>query len=511
MQTDHGGSLPQDSTSPRTITLCMIGAFFVAACSRPTTSTSFNDTFQTGTDRRIIGSFSARHTLTVTDTNGQPIANARLLIGASENNPFSGNLVTTNADGQALIPAAWVDAQPVTIEAPGHVRTTYFQRTPGALSLSVKKATSPQRLELKGKTTGFGPLPKDGYLDVGLVFPALTHAQASVLQVSGLISPEVDKISVIGQEIELPSNVTLPKQKETYILPITFDKPTYRLYLNAPRTYKIVSAHARFPFKSVVDDLRDGKSFFDVINKMQFRQVSLTDIPVLDPKNSADVTVDQIQLQPGIPVTAPDFDSRYMMLSAALSERDGLLFITDAKRFKAREALTLVSPANDSGRGLIMSVLMRPPSNTLSDLGAESEEMSGVKSPANQSQALEFLPIVAAPEYRGGTLVLQPPPPSATVTPALTYMALSKVEVIESGGANPDMKLEKKTTQWELYASEWVSSLALPEMPNAEEASTASYRWEVIFAGASANGGELPLGPDALEKVSHVTRSAVDL
>src|SRR5438046_2111084 len=66
-------------------------------------------------------------TVTVKSSAGTPIANARVMIGLRENVPFPGNVLTMNASGQVSTPAEkWNDPQPVTIDAPGFIRATYF-------------------------------------------------------------------------------------------------------------------------------------------------------------------------------------------------------------------------------------------------------------------------------------------------------------------------------------------------------------------------------------------------
>ena len=44
----------------------------------------------------------------------------------------------------------------------------------------------------------------------------------------------LDEIRVAGQKLGVPSNISLPKQKESYIITITIDKPIYRMYFNRP-------------------------------------------------------------------------------------------------------------------------------------------------------------------------------------------------------------------------------------------------------------------------------------
>jgi len=205
-------------------------------------------------------------------------------------------------------------------------------------------------------------------------------------------------------------------------------------------------------------------------------------------------------------VTAPNYDrSKFVMMSAALTEHTGLYYATDVKTLEPKQKLSLAAPQSNTG-GLVVNVL-RPTSDSAQQQGdGAKENLSVVIMAANQSQAAEFLPSLRPPEVRNGQILIDPPRSPSNLVPGITYAVLSKVELIDNGTT----KLEKKTPQWELYAEEWPSSLTLPEMPEAVPPPAGSYRWTVSL-GASTQGTEkTPAGPTALEKVSHVTRAAVD-
>jgi hypothetical protein len=459
----------------------------------------------TGANQIAVEALS--HSITVTSAAGLPVAGARVLIGARENVPFPGNLLTTDASGSIQVPTSWVDAQPVTIDAPGFVRATYFGQLPTNLNFSLRALPPTSRLELKGLTKGFGSLARDGFLDVGLVFPALARTQVAMLDVMGLISPETDRMSVFGQQFDIPSNLTFPTQQENYgFFTLTFDKPTYRTFFSTPGTFRMVAAHARFPMKKTVDELRAGKSVFEVINFFEFIQASLKDVPVNKSTQSMDLDVNQIKFTKSVPFTAPNFDSKFMMLAVALADQGGLYFPSDLKRFMPGEKLVLTAPQSNSS-GLVVSVLKRDDGQST---GPTTEEMSAVTVAANQSTNFDFLDIVAPPSLRAQTLALSPPRPVSGVEASLTYAVLSKVDLIQQG----KMNLEKKTPQWELYAQNWVSNLELPEMPAPGAKPSGQFRWEVLFGGAPSGAAleveDLSVGPKAFEKVSHVTRSAFD-
>jgi hypothetical protein len=445
--------------------------------------------------------------ITIADAAGLTIPGAKVMIGARENVPFPGNVVVADSNGRIALPKQWTDAQPITVDAAGYVRATYFNVKPGALKLVLHKNLAGTRNELRGETNGYANLEKDGTLDVAVALPALSRSQLSLLEPSTVISPELDEMTVAGQSVNVPSNVSIPFQRESYIITVKVSKPVYRLYLNEARKWKIVAAHVRFPFRSVASDLRDGKSFLDLVNKFEFSGASVKTVDVNSGSSNADLPVNEIDFAPALPLTSPSFGSEYSMLGVAMVENDGLYYPSDVKRFAAKESRTLAAPKS-AYKGLIVSVLRR---NDVPDFGPASAAYSAVVSPSNMTQGLDFLAIPKAPELRSGTLVLNPPATLKGVAPAMTYALLSKVETVQAG----DRTLENKSPQWELYAEDWASNLTLPELPRAfddvsESAAKGKSRWEVLFGGQGAGASPVDVGPAALEKVSHVTRSAVD-
>lgn len=435
----------------------------------------------------------------VADSTGTPIPDASVLIGPRENVPFPGNLLKSNANGVVVLPAAWTDAQPVTIEAAAFVRTTWMSQSPTALVLSPRRKPSAQRLEFKGKTTGYTNLKQDDWLDVGVVFPALRRDQLASLQVTDLISPEIDTLTILGQTIEIPSNISIPKQDEHYYFTVTLDKPVFRTYLKEARTWKMAALHARFPFEQTVDDLRAGKSFYDVLNSFEFQGASIQDISIAAPSTSKDMGIADLAFNAKLDVAAPKFAAKYTMLAVAVAENGGLLYPTDVKKLGPGETRRLVTPQGVSG--YIVGALREtaaPPT------GPGADALSAVITPNNMTTRFEFLDVPGAPKAKGSTLVLDPPKASvAAVTPAVTYATLNKVDVVTAGKT----KLENKTPVWDVYSNGWTASMDLPDFATKL---TGTHRWEVLFGGAPT-GTTVQLGPNLVDGLTHLSKSAADL
>ncbi|MBN8540912.1 MAG: hypothetical protein J0L82_11040 [Deltaproteobacteria bacterium] len=465
-----------------------------AGCSKgPSVFTS-----KVNSDAAIVMQPLAGH-LVIGDASGAPLSQAKVMIGLRENVPFPGNILTTDTDGKIALPKAWTDAQPVTVEAAGFIRATWMGQMPTASALQLRRNVANQKMELKGKTTGFKNLVKDGWVDVGIVFPALRRDQLASLQITDLVSLEFDTMTIMGQAIDIPSNISIPKQEERYFFTITLDKPIFRSYLPEPRTWKMVAAHARFPLEEVVDDLRGGKSFFDVLNYFEFKSASIKDISLSSPSTSQDLSIAATKFDDQLSVTAPRFPSSQTVLAVAVAYNAGLLYPTDVKKLNPSETRKLVTPKGAAG--LVVGALRE--TNAPSS-GAAADALSAVIAPNGATTTLDFLELPKAPTAKGSTLGLNPPKASvASVTPAATYATLSKVDRVTSGKT----QLDKKSPVWDIYAAGWSSTMELPEMG---APISGSHRWEVLF-GASAKGSGVNLGPSIVDGLSHISKSAVDL
>ncbi len=133
--------------------------------------------------------------ITITTIEGQAIPGAQILIGEALDAPFSGNFLTTDANGQIEIPAGWTMETAVTVQAPGFLRTTYWAQTPGALTLKLRPMTTQAQHEVRGNTQGLPIQDKDGFVDFGLVMPAFSKIDMLSFDIDKVISPQSDRIS----------------------------------------------------------------------------------------------------------------------------------------------------------------------------------------------------------------------------------------------------------------------------------------------------------------------------
>lgn len=455
----------------------------------------------------------------VSDLNGRPIAGAELLFGQSAGIPFSGNTAKTDSAGVAAWPAGWKTELPITITAPGFIRATYLSQKPLPFTFKLRPARSAGGISLAGKTTGFGRLVSNGVLDVSLVFPAIPRAALGSLELTALIGNGVDKVSVYGQELELPNNLSVPAQTETYfgILPVSLDKIKYQVSVPNTGNYRIAAIRAQFDFKKTVDDLRAGSSFFDIINRFQFRSYATRDLSLTLPKQTADLPSDEIKLQPKLPLVAQGLPSGYAMLATVAVENQGLCVVTDVKRLLENEKRSLMIPdlsrVNLGSGVLLRSIKKYQPSRT-DFSGPDFEEMSSNisvftnfgASGLQQPPSATFYPLLKSISTSGRSLHFSPPGNSLGLTEEQTTVTLSKVTLVSSGS----LWLVDKTPIWDFYGPGQLSRLDLPTVGAEPWALSGRYRWELLYSGRASGVAVTPIGPSWNSSGTHFVKTATD-
>jgi hypothetical protein len=468
--------------------------------------------------------------LTVIDDIGVPIANASILVGFEPGVPFEGNVLTTDAAGVASIPADWKDALPLTVQAPGFITSTLPISVPGQLTLQLLKQDATNEFEVKGVATNFPRLVTDGKVDFALMIPALSRDNLLAFDLSTVISPKVDTITIIGNDVNLPSNISLPQQTENYIFPIELNKPEYRVYLRNPGVQTLTATHGQFPLQRVVNDIRAGKSMFELINHFTFIEGGQKELDVQGNLIGQDVAVNQVPFNTQVAVRAPTFDADQQMVNLALVEQNGMLIPTDLKRINTGQSLNMKSFGTAP---MMFSFLVNVTKNAkaflnqpfswfkpLMDLDRENFIVSSAVAKQDFTQlsfaflsatggvAPQFLPLIAKPTLTGDVLALTVPTLPAGLTPVATYLVMSEIETTMVG----NVASEKRTRLWEVWSTTWLSQVELPKISFTKRPDR-TYRWEVLFMARPANfvGAAVPSSRIDLSTVTHVTRNALDL
>jgi hypothetical protein len=247
---------------------------------------------------------------------------------------------------------------------------TYQNLNSANLPDDVHLITSLNNYELSGTTTGYGNLRTDGIADFGLVLKSFTRPDLFQLELNDLMSTEFDKITVIGNDIELPSNVALPQQKERYILSINLNKPNYKVQFKEHEDQKLVLLHGQFPFDDVVKGFRNDQPLLKLANK--FNIVSFSEYSFENPLSFSKFKLDLIAGQNihsnFVQIQAPrTFPSDYSYVVVALDLVSNAYLANNLTVLAPNEIKNLKITANNTQifSGLIHETFADPTSSSL--------------------------------------------------------------------------------------------------------------------------------------------------
>ncbi|WP_413294669.1 hypothetical protein ACLSU7_06100 [Bdellovibrio sp. HCB185ZH] len=450
-----------------------------------------------GSDRGIKVSANQ---LTITAIDGTPLSNAQVLIGDALNSPFEGNLLTADANGQIEIPAGWTDTQPVTIDAKGYVRQTYMAVNPGAVTFKLRPLNTVNQFEVKGAAQGLPIKNGDGNIDFGLVMQGFSKMQLFAFNMDSVLSAQNDKISAMGQEMDIPANLSLPNQKEKYALfTVTLDKPAYRIYFGQPGVTRVFVAKGTFPFKQVVDGVRGGAKLYEMLNVFNLTGGAIRDVNLSKGSTSLDLPTDEIKFSVKNTVVAPQFRADETFMAAGLSAQGGLLLPTDVKKLNAGQKVSLNTAPNMEANVLAVLTKTEDLRNNIDRVSTAIIPMAGQTTP-------QVLPLINNPTVGASGLEIAMPQVQgvAGVNPLATYAVFSNEIQVQQGADK--VKLMNQT--WEVYADKWVSNLKVPAFPG-DKLLNGNKRWEVNFLG-SQTASQAPMGAAMIEAATHVTHSSVN-
>ncbi len=445
--------------------------------------------------------------IVVVDEKLEPINGAQILIGKALNDPFQANYLKANASGILPLPVAWTTAEHVTVDAVGYIRQTYLDQSPHGLLFKMKKLVSENNFEVNGLTQGHVIKDKDDILDFGLVLSPLSKEDLITFDISKMISPLSDTISVAGNKVEVPGNVTIPKQKENYIISLTIEKPKYRISFDTAGIKNIFGLRAQFPFKKVIKELSNKKPFYDLINYFTFISATSKSVDVQSPITNSDLNVGESPLTQKVAVHAPAFDNKQVMISALAIESQGKWLPTDVKRFESTQSGGMSTLPE--GEAVLVSVLKNKSEFDLSLPGMD--RLSAVVQKTNVSSSIDFLPLIKDPQITRSdeAQLFVPDVPTSKVRRLGTYAAIDNL--IRTTNAKGEIQTQIKK-QWEFFGTDWKEKIQVPLFPSRlSSLQTKDRRLEVMYLGdAGINSKVLTTGTEFIEDATHITRSSVD-
>jgi hypothetical protein len=438
---------------------------------------------------------------TFEDVDGSPLADAEVLVGTSISDPFKNNFLKTDANGQIEVNESFSNT-PVTISAPNHLRTTYFGVNPGSQKFQIRKSMTKAMIPLRGNTTGYGNLKRDNLADFSVVIQGISREDFLAFDLNMLISPEKDIISIEDQKVAIPSNIAFPRQTENYVIPITFEKPSYRLFMPSMGPKKIYALHGQLPFKETINELRHHAPFTSLINYFKFISASLTDINV-DGTTQQDLSVNSISFTNKVSLNtiAVPADKTMVLISAA--EIEDRLYPADLKKIEGN-AVTATLNSMPIGSQFLVAALKRSEdfyTNSPKEFGLSAMLIHASETEvANQTP---FIDLIEAPAVDlDAWKVKNAPKTQSAINELATYAMLSHF----------NKSTRQKDLVWEAYAPGWVDQMNLPLWPDHFSSPLTSQgdttnTWEVSYLGTTEtiNNKSANLGPSIIAASTHVS------
>jgi hypothetical protein len=433
---------------------------------------------------------------------GEPVVQAKILIGSAQNNPFRGNFIETDKAGKVQIPKEWTSPAHVTVDADGYIRQTLLNQKPGNMTLKLNTSYLAQKAELRGQVTNLPIVNMDKLIDFGLVMPALSRGDILNFDLDLVISPLTDVLSVAGQKADLPSNVSLPTQKENYIFNLTVSKPVYRLMVPTLGPKRFFAARGRFPFKAVVDELRDGKPFYELLNYFSILGGGIRDTTLVNPSTTLDIPGIELEFKNTVQVQSAQTNSDEVLMMLAASDVAGSMIPTDVKKTAPSQSITLNSMADKPT--YIVSVIKKQSEFMTRTPGSDRMSASLMTYKLNEKQKL--LPLVADPtiETTDAYLIHLPVAPN---TEGINSIATSAVisDLVDS--VNGTNKITSVNRRWEILGLGWSKDIQLPKWPLSQTPNRK--RVEINFIG-SVNKPPVNLDDSIIEAATHVSHASTD-
>lgn len=475
-----------------------------------------------------IHAFAGQIEVSVRDQSGNPAAEAFVLIGPSENSPFQGNWVKTGNDGVAAFIADDIQNQPITLSKKGYPHITYYNQSGSRFDLRLPDALPTQTVEVSGEFTGWQNPGEGNNASVGLFFPLLTLNKLFTFQISDFVSSALDKITVMGKDIYLPANISLPQQTLYYgFFPIDLDKPQFRLPVPSPGLYHFTGVTGRFPFQKVVDKLRNKQTFYDVLNDMSLEHFStLTNQRISQPLKNVKMDINQGSFGSCVQVSSAQSPENRRVISVAMVRQPGLTGV-----YQPTDIKTIDSPSQNVGcidgdnqPVTILSLATRFQQNLdvlVVDKGVSAIIAKNIPRSGNQDP-VKFDSYFAVPQVSAsqqGQKLSVTRADRSGISPQAEALFAVFSEVTETTIGK--YKQEEVKPKWVVFANASSTDFTLPQLPPsmAETVTTdpvVKQRWEATWLGYDHrfefgdSAASSPLGYGLFEIMTHAARNSID-
>ncbi|MFZ3230644.1 MAG: hypothetical protein WA160_10605 [Pseudobdellovibrio sp.] len=487
-----------------TLSVALVSSLFLFGCSQDKTETPKSEQSQkneSALQNNQSSILKAAIKIQVLNRFGEPIQ-AKILIGTADGIPFKGNFIATDAKGLATVPMDWTTPQHVTIDAAGYIRQTLLNQVPSDLTIKLNPNYLASRAEIKGQVTNLPVVNNDKFVDFALVMPGMSRSDLLNFDLNSVISPYNDSLTAAGQTNQIPSNIALPTQKESYIIPVTLTKPIYRMFTPTLGPKRVFAARGRFPFKEVVSELRKGKPFYELINYFSIQGGGFRDLTLLGQSTNLDFPGNEIEFKSSLTIQPPTANSDEVLLVLAVSDVANSLIPTDIKKVVDTNALTLSSLADKPA--FVVSVIKRQAEFMTATPGAD--RLSAALTPYTANMKPILLPLVENPSIKNvnGFEITMPNAPLKSGINSLAISAtISDIVEIQNGTD----KITNINHRWEIIGLGWSPIIQLPNWPLADMAT--KKRIEINFLGSTTNT-TAQLDESLIQAATHVTHASTD-
>ncbi len=478
----------------------MLGLFtllFVISCSKNNQTAKKDDDLRNG-----VKPFSG---ILVTDEFGVPLSDVKVLIGSKPDVPFANNIFVSGPSGEIGLPDEWSTPETVTLVHSEYVTTSYLNISPGPLNFRMRLKSQDSNLKIKGEVKKFTKVDQDGMIDLGLVFPAIRVAEIINFSINDYISPNTDEISVLGQKLKIPSNISIPAQTEWYgFIRIRLNKPEYSIRVNSLGVHHVAAVQARFDLSDMIREARKSDlDPFTLLNMIEFKNGNAQDVIFNSGsrlKKNIDVSGTKFPINTSHKMTA--FTQNDMVLGISLIRSGFKYYPSDIKLLNGSTETDLKSDGDP--RGKLVYIQRGKDTETT---GPSVDRLSGKILPNNQSQSPQMLTIIPQP-IAHSDIVSSTPPTKVNHIETGSVAILSQLSFVDTGS----VKYEKKQKLWEVYRGDWNGDFELPDWSDAEPRQAGlSYRWEVIYLADDQNPPtNNSLGPQIFENSTDFSKNAID-
>lgn len=373
--------------------------------------------------------------------------------------------------------------------------------------------------EIKGSTTNYVMKNYDGLVDFSLVMPAMSQEQVINFDLARVISPATDSIQIASYTIDLPSNLSLPQQAESYFITINFNKPEFRVYVQDEDIYNFYALYGRFPLKDMIKGYQGGKSIFELVDIFDFQGGGVKSVPVKGNVSGLSLTVDQMTFDDSYQVKAPTYPKDKVAVIFSLMSQTNQFYPTDMKKVASGQTAKLAKKSGATHWNL--ALLMNSTTRTLREtfdghilsaaLGAFSSrtasplaQVSYTLSPATSANLPTFLPMIPAPTFDKTKWTLQSKAPVAPAGTSIYAVTLTLSEVTTGGTAS--FPIDFKKPLWSTQAMNWSENFQIPDAVKQLIVAKKQYSWDIAYLAVQTPATDSSID---WQKVTHVTRNSV--